>query len=57
MIGRIHYSKHNHIRIVSNGMCYYTDLMANTCPYANGQLVHFDIVDVSMSLAGNIRET
>lgn len=57
MIGRIHYSKHNHIKVVSNGRCYYTDLMVSKCPYANRQLVLFDIVDESMSLAGNIRET
>lgn len=57
MIGRIHYSKHNSIKVVSNSRCYYTDLMVNNYPYANRQLVSFDVVDDSISLAGNIRET
>lgn len=55
MIGKIHYGKHNHVRVVAeNNRVYYTDLIVENCIFTNRQRVAFDVIDDKKSIVGNI---
>lgn len=58
MKGTIHYSKYGHVQVVGeNSRVYYTGLSVINFPLKNRTIVEFDILDDTLSKAGNCRET
>jgi hypothetical protein len=58
MKGTIHYSKYGHVQVVGeNSRVYYTGLSVINFPLKNRTNVEFDVLDDTLSKAGNCRET
>jgi hypothetical protein len=57
MKGTIHYSKYGHVQVVGeNSRVYYTGLSVINFPLKNRTIVEFDVLDDTLSKAGNCRE-